>query len=121
MPSNNLKIMTYHERLGMTVDESIAAYQNFGGVVFGKKPIAGNAGKLVMGTFSKAFYSTAKLQEAICEVLKEAKVDTQEPFLERSVSHCKTYAESPFYTYWILILMQGWYVSPVRRHQVQKS
>lgn len=81
----------------MTVDASIAAYERLGEVVFGRKPIAGNAGKIVMGTFSKAFYSTAKLQEAICEVLKEVKVNTKEAFLETTVSHCRTYAENPSY------------------------
>ena len=39
----------------MSIDEAIAAYKRFGQVVFGKKPIAGNAGRLALGAFSKSF------------------------------------------------------------------
>lgn len=79
-PSNNCNLTTYHTRLGITIIKSIAAYESFGEVMFGKKPIAVNAGKIVLGTFSKAIYSIAKLQEAICEVLIEAEVDKKRNF-----------------------------------------
>ena len=75
----------------MSVDEAIAAYKRFGQHVFGAKPIAGNAGKLALGAFSKSFYSVSKLQEAIREIVKEAGLEVDEPFLEKSCS-CKTYA-----------------------------
>jgi hypothetical protein len=68
-------------RLGMTVDEAIVAYKRFGEIVFGQKPLAGNAGKLILGAFSKAFYSTSKLQEVLKTVVTEANVDVNESFL----------------------------------------
>ena len=77
----------------MSVDEAIAAYKRFGQGVFGTKPIAGNAGKFALGVFSKSFYSTSKLQEAIREVIKEAGLEVDEPFLENPCI-CKTYASA---------------------------
>ena len=87
----------------MSVDEAIAAYKRFGKIVFGTKPIAGNAGKLALGAFSKSFYSISKLQEAIREAVKETGLEVNEPFLENPCS-CKTYASASVIMFFTLTL-----------------
>jgi len=82
----------------MSVDQAIDAYKRFGEQVFGKKPIAGNTGKLAFGAFSTAFYSISKLQQAIRDVVKEAGLDEQESF-QQDDGRCRTWVSFQFAAY----------------------
>lgn len=76
-------------RLHMTIDECIAAYEEVGKRIFGKRPAGGSMGKIFMGVASSAFYDIGSLQEEVRKVLDQKKIPRNEAFLESQTPLCK--------------------------------